>query len=80
MLVLTLDGAEVAAADVNLPAADETNTCTASLAGTTFDIPALEDDQQLQLRLDVTLSNSQTLTSPGGTWFYNDGELLLAVG
>ena len=48
--------------------------------GNVSDIPAMEDDQQLSLRLDVTLSNGQTLTDSNGTWTYIGGELLSAVG
>ena len=80
VLVLTFDGAEVAASELVLPEPDSAGLCEASIAGTTFEIPELQDDEQLQLRLDVTLSNNQTLTAPGATFFYNDGALLPAVG
>ena len=50
------------------------------LTGAAFQIPELEDDQQLALRLDAKLSNGQVLTAPGGSWTYNDGELLLIAG
>lgn len=80
VLVLTFDGTEVGAAELTLPEPSGTGIYEVSIAGTSFDIPELEDDQQLALRLDVTLSNYQTLTSPGATFFYNNGELLLAVG
>ena len=53
---------------------------TMSLEDIRFDIPEMEDDQQLSLRLDVTLSNGQVLTDSNGTWSYIGGELVSAVG
>lgn len=52
----------------------------ASLSGTSFTIPALEDDQQLVLVLEITLSDGQVLTSTGGNWHYAGGTLLGVVG
>lgn len=80
VLVLTFEGAEVAVSELALPDPSEAGMYDLSVAGATFDIPAMEDDQQLVLRLDVTLSNNQTLTALGATFFYVDGQLLLAVG
>ena len=51
-----------------------------SLSGMTFDIPSLEEDHQLTLVLTVKLSNGQILMEQGGTFFYNNGELVTAVG
>ena len=45
-----------------------------------FSIHVTEDDQQIALVLDVTLSNGQTLSANGGTWYCTGGELLLGVG
>lgn len=45
-----------------------------------FVVPRMENDQQLTLMLSVSLSNGQTLQAMGGTFFYNDGALLAAVG
>ena len=53
---------------------------TLSIADIRFDIPAMEDDQQLSLRLDVTLSNDQVLSDANGTWTYIGGDLVSAVG
>lgn len=80
VLVLNFNGEEVARAALALPAASETGLYELNIADTKFDIPAMEDDQQLSLRLDVTLSNGQTLTDSNGTWTYIGGELLSAVG
>ena len=51
-----------------------------SISGITFNIPSMEDDQQLSIRLDVTLSNGQFLTAPGGTFSFLNGEMVSSVG
>lgn len=79
-LVLSFNGDEIAMTALTLPEADQSGLYELNLAGTSFDIPAMEDDQQLSLRLDVTLSNGQTLTDSNGTWIFMDGQLLSAVG
>lgn len=50
------------------------------VAGVSFDVPAMQDDEQLHLALEVTLTDGQVLTAPACTWFYSDGQLLPAVG
>lgn len=65
---------------VTLAETDENNQCTLNLSGCAFSVPNLDDDQQLHLSLDVTLSNGQALTAAVGTWIYSGGELLAAVG
>nr|MBQ8244803.1 hypothetical protein [Oscillospiraceae bacterium] len=79
-LVLSFNGEEVARTALLLPEASQTGLYELNIAGSKFDIPAMEDDQQLSLRLDVTLSNGQTLTDSNGTWTCIGGELLSAVG
>lgn len=79
-LVLSFNGQEAARQTLTLPAAGENGGYELSIAGTAFDLPAMEDDQQLTLRLDVTLSNGQVLTDANGTWTYLDGQLVSAVG
>lgn len=80
VLVLNFNGEEVTREALTLPEADANGAYELSIAGITFDIPEMEDDQQLSLRLDVTLSNGQTLTDSNGTWSYIDGALVSAVG
>ncbi len=79
-LVLSFNGDETAMTALPLPEATQTGLYELNIAGTSFAIPAMEDDQQLSLRLDVTLSNGQTLTDSNGTWIFMDGQLLSAVG
>lgn len=80
-LILSYNGEDVALETLTIPAADASGLCTLDIAGTAFSVPSdMEDDHQLSMRLDVTLSNGQSLTTAGGNWYYLDGELLLAVG
>lgn len=80
VLVMTSDGKEVDSVELALDDAPDAGTYTLSIAGTVFEVPELEDDHRAELRLDVTLSNNQTLTAMGGSWISNDGNLLLAAG
>lgn len=80
VLILTFNGEEISREALTLPQAGSDGRYVLDIAGTAFSVPAMEDDQQLSLRLDVTLSNGQSLSAPGGTWFYSGGDLLSAVG
>lgn len=79
-LVLSFDGTDVATQSLTLVKAAADGGYELSLNGTSFDIPEMENDQQLQLTLNVTLTNGQALTCAGGVFFYNEGQLLTAVG
>ena len=76
-LALTLNGEEVSSRKLDLTAESGYEL---PLADITLDVPELENDQQVALNLNVTLSNGQTLTASGGTFYYNDGEMLASVG
>lgn len=80
VLVLTFNGEEVGRKALDLPAADDSGVYEIPVSGIVFDIPELEDDNQLNLRLDVTLSNGHTLSDANGSWAYMDGALLGIVG
>lgn len=80
VLVLTFNGGEVGRQTLELPAADDSGAYEFTVTGLTFDIPEMEDDNQLSLRLDVTLSNGHTLSDASGSWAYIGGELLGIVG
>lgn len=79
-LVLTFNEAEVGRQALSLEEAEIPGSYTADISGVSFDIPAMEDDQQLAVRLDVTLSNGQFLTAAGGTWSFLNGEMVTTVG
>lgn len=80
VLVLNFNGQEADRKVLSLSEPGQGGLYTLSIADIRFDIPEMEDDQQLSLQLDVTLSNGQTLTDANGTWFYDDGSLVSAVG
>lgn len=79
-LSLRLNGEDTSQMELDLPAPAADGSYTMMLTDASFQTPAMEDDQQLSMELSVTLSNGQTLTAPGGTWFYNDGNLMMSVG
>lgn len=79
-LVLSFNGEDLDRKVLTLPEADGNGLYTLNIADTRFDIPAMEDDQQLTLRMEVTLSNGQILSDSNGTWSFIDGRLVSAVG
>ena len=79
-LVLTFNEEIVGTAALTMEAAEIPGSYTADISGITFNIPSMEDDQQLSIRLDVTLSNGQFLTAPGGTFSFLNGEMVSSVG
>ena len=80
VLVLNFNGQEADRKALTLGEPGAGGVYAMSLEDIRFDIPEMEDDQQLSLRLDVTLSNGQVLTDSNGTWSYIGGELVSAVG
>ncbi len=80
VLILNFNGQEADRKALTLTEPGQGGLYTLDIAGTAFDIPEMEDDQQLSLQLDVVLSNGQTLSDSNGTWFYTDGKLVSAVG
>lgn len=79
-LILKSGEAEILRQDIALPSLTSDFYYQASLSGTSFTIPEMEDDQQLVLMLEVTLSDGQVLTTTGGNWHYAGGDLLGVVG
>ena len=80
VLSLQYNGEVVDKQTLKLGEADDDSRYEQDLSNVSFSLPAMEDDQQLTMALDVTLSNGQELSANGGTWYYSGGELLLAVG
>lgn len=79
-LVLTYEGAEADRRTLELPAPKSVGYYEAEIKNISLDIPKMEDDERLTLHLEVTSSDGQVLTAPGGTWFYSAGKLLSTVG
>lgn len=80
VLSLRFNGTETDRKVLTLPEPDPNGLYIVNISDTRFDIPAMEDDQQLTLHLDVTLSNGQLLSDANGTWSYIGGQLVSAVG
>lgn len=78
-LVLQLDGQEVERKDLSLPQA-EGSEISIPISETSFTIPEIGETSQLDLWLEVTLSDGQVLTHAGSSWFLYEGQLIQAVG
>ena len=79
-LVLTKDGEELSRTSVAVTASEIPGGFEAELAGTSFAVPTMEDDGQVVLQAEVSLSNGQSLSAQGGTWTYMDGQIVATVG
>lgn len=79
-LVLLHDGEELTRTQVTPASTEVTGAYAIDLAGTAFTVPALEDDGQIVLRLEVKLTNGQELTCEGPSWTYLDGQIVSSVG
>lgn len=80
VLTLSFNGEKIAKEELILQETDVIGGYELTLTDVSFKLPQMEADQQLSLQLDVTLSNGQTLTAPGGVWYYADAGLMGAVG
>lgn len=79
-LVLSHEGGECDRQSLTAPELNAMGTYDLEIKNVTFSVPDMEDDQQLALTIEITLTDGQVLTAPGGTWFYTDGQVALAVG
>ena len=79
-LVLKLNNEEVSRQDVMLDAGEGEGSFESAISGCSFSMPAMEDDYQLDLWLEVTLNTGNSISAAGGSWYSSDGELQLVVG
>lgn len=79
-LVLKLNGEETSRSALALPEGEGDGSYEMSLESTSFTMPAMADDYQLELCLEIILSNGNSMQTVGGSWYSNNGELLLIVG
>ena len=79
-LVLLHNGEEVSRQDLTLTAGEADGTFEAPISAVTFTTPALEDDHQLDLVLEISLSAGDPLTNNSCSWYYIDGGLTMVVG
>lgn len=78
-LVLQLNGGEIERKNLTLPQ-EGGDSLILEISGIAFTMPELEEGSQLDLWLEVVLSDGQVLTHSGSSWYYADGELIQAVG
>ena len=78
-LVLLRDGEELSRKNVMVPQSDD-SSLSIPLSATSFEIPEVAEGSQLDLWLEVVLSDGQVLTHSGSSWFCFEGELVQAVG
>ena len=79
-LVLTFNGETLEKKTLTLAETDTASLWEASLENITFDIPEMENEQSVELTLNVTLTNGQTLSAFGGSWVNNAEGFLPVVG
>lgn len=79
-LVLSSEEEEIDRQSFPAPEVNAMGTYEVEIKDITFNVPELQDDQQLTVSVLITLTDGQVLTAPGGTWYYTDGQVVLAVG
>ena len=79
-LVLLHNGKEVSRQALTLAAGEAEGTFESQISAITFTTPALDDDHQLDLVLEITLSAGDPLTNNSCSWYYIDGGLTMVVG
>ena len=79
-LVLLHNGQEVSRQALTLAAGEAEGTFESQISAITFTTPALDDDHQLDLVLEITLSAGDPLTNNSCSWYYIDGGLTMVVG
>ena len=79
-LVLMHNGQEVARQELTLTAGEAEGTYEDAISAISFTTPALEDDHQLDLVLEIALSAGEPLRNNSCSWYYIDGGLTMVVG
>ena len=79
-LVLKLNDAEVSRQAVTLSAGEGEGSFESVIDGYSFSMPAMEEDYQLDLWLEITLNTGNVVSVAGGSWYNSEGALQLVVG
>ena len=79
-LVLKYNGEEVQRQSIKLPDGEGIGRYKLALSNISIGLPELQEDGILQLWLEATLTNGQTVEHCGCTWTYFDGTLTPSVG
>ena len=80
VLVLELNGEQLSKQALTLAETETEGIWEAALDNISFDLPEMESNQKVEMTLNVTLTNGQSLTAFGGNWSYSDESLLPAFG
>lgn len=80
-LVLKCNGEETSRSAIEIPEGESVGSYESAVSNQKFALPeTLESDAILELWLEVTLSNGQTIDTCACTWTYFDGTLMPSVG
>ena len=79
-VVIRHDAQEIGRKTVTLEPGEGQGTFELTLEDITFPLPALEEEDQVDIWLEVTLSDGQALLSPSSGWYLSNGELYLIAG
>lgn len=79
-LALMLNGEEVGSVNLDMPEGEGAGSYETTLENIRFDLPAMNEDDQLDLMLLATLTSDAVISTNAGSWFLSDGTLNLVVG
>ena len=79
-LSLQLDGKELQNIPLSLNPGEGSNGYELALQDVSFPLPRMTEESQLDLVLEVTLTNGRTLNDYGASWYMEADRLLLASG
>lgn len=79
-LVFQLNGSEIQRRPLDLPAGEGEGSYELAFENISFDMPEMESDYQLDLWLEITLTDGQVITSSAGSWYHSDDGLMMVVG
>lgn len=79
-LVLLHNGEEVSRQELPLTAGEAEGTIEGAVSAISFTTPKLEDDHQLDLVLEISLTGGEPMRNNSCSWYYIDGGLTMVVG
>ena len=79
-LVLMMDGSEMYQQDITLQEGEGEGGYETVLKNISLPLPEMTEENQLDLVVEVTFSDGQSLRSPSASWYVEDGRLLLVAG
>lgn len=79
-LVLELNGNAVSSTVLKMNPGEASDSYELDLAGFSLALPELATGDHLELHLEAILSDGTVLTAVGGTWDWENGQLLMVAG